>query len=85
MWPQKAAPNTSTSSHRRTSDPPPAAQLLAQLRADHRAESWVPAFQRDWAKALEEFRHAYSLTSVHNVIRIWQLHIAAVPAIDANP
>jgi hypothetical protein len=28
------------------------AQLLAQLRADRRADTWVPAFERDWAKAL---------------------------------
>lgn len=51
--------------------PAAAAQLLAQLRADRRAESWVPAFERDWAKALEDSRHAYSLTPVHDVIRTW--------------
>ncbi|MEK8141646.1 DUF6247 family protein [Streptomyces sp. M10(2022)] len=37
-------------------------QLLAQLRADRRADSWVPAFERDWAKALDDSRHTYSLT-----------------------
>jgi hypothetical protein len=26
---------------------PPAAQLLTQLRADRRADTWVPAFERD--------------------------------------
>jgi hypothetical protein len=31
---------------------PAAAQVLAQLRADRRADTWVPAFERDWAKAL---------------------------------
>ncbi|MEK8141843.1 hypothetical protein NKH18_01840 [Streptomyces sp. M10(2022)] len=40
---------------------PAAAQLLTQLRADRRADSWVPAFERDWAKALEDSRHSYSL------------------------
>ncbi|MDN3267052.1 DUF6247 family protein [Streptomyces sp. MA15] len=63
--------------------PAAAAQLLTQLRADRRAESWVPAFERDWAKALEDSRHAYSLTPVHDVIRTWQLRIAAAPAVDA--
>ncbi|MFF8036236.1 DUF6247 family protein [Streptomyces sp. NPDC016626] len=63
--------------------PAAAAQLLAQLRADRRAESWVPAFERDWAKALEDSRHAYSLTPVHDVIRTWQLRVAAAPAVDA--
>ncbi|MFE1873898.1 hypothetical protein ACFW9N_23950 [Streptomyces sp. NPDC059496] len=28
------------------------AELLAQLRADHRAERWVPAFEEEWAQAL---------------------------------
>ncbi|MEU9919385.1 hypothetical protein [Streptomyces sp. NPDC051001] len=32
--------------------PAAAAQLLAHLRADRRADTWVPAFERDWAKAL---------------------------------
>ncbi|MFF3727409.1 hypothetical protein ACFYYM_34145 [Streptomyces erythrochromogenes] len=30
--------------------PGAAAELLAQLRADRRAEQWVPAFERNWAK-----------------------------------
>ena len=36
--------------------PAPAApaELLAQLRADRRAEEWVPAFEREWAAALED-------------------------------
>lgn len=42
--------------------PGAAAELLAQLRADRRAEQWVPAFERDWTKALEDARHAFSLT-----------------------
>ncbi|WP_405681080.1 DUF6247 family protein [Streptomyces sp. NBC_00048] len=43
----------------------------------------VPAFERDWAKALEDSRHTYSLTPLHDVVRTWQLRVAAAPAIDA--
>lgn len=57
--------------------PAAAAQLLAQLRADRRADTWVPAFERDWAKALEDSRHSYSLTPLHDVVRTWQLRAAA--------
>ncbi|MEU9314160.1 DUF6247 family protein [Streptomyces sp. NPDC048256] len=63
--------------------PAPAAQLLAQLRADRRADAWVPAFERDWGKALEDSRHSYSLTPLHDVVRTWQLRVAAAPAVDA--
>lgn len=59
------------------------AELLAQLRADRRAERWVPAFEREWAAALEEARHAFSLTPLHEVVRTWQLRVAAAPAVDA--
>ncbi|MFD0629575.1 DUF6247 family protein [Streptomyces sanglieri] len=62
--------------------PAAAAQLLAQ-RADRRADAWVPAFERDWAKALEDSRHTYSLTPLHDVVRAWQLRVAAAPAVDA--
>jgi hypothetical protein len=41
-----------------TPAPAAAAQLLARLRADRRADTWVPAFERDWGKALEDSRHA---------------------------
>ncbi|WP_393072269.1 DUF6247 family protein [Streptomyces sp. LN704] len=63
--------------------PAAAAHLLAQLRADRRAASWVSAFERDWAKALEDSRHTYSLTPLHDVVRSWQLRVAAAPAVDA--
>ncbi|MET8411128.1 DUF6247 family protein [Streptomyces sp. NPDC005195] len=63
--------------------PAAAAHLLAQLRADRRATSWVPAFERDWAKALEDSRHTYSLTPLHDVVRSWQLRVAGAPAVDA--
>jgi hypothetical protein len=35
--------------------PAAAVRLLAQLRDDRRADTWVSAFERDWAKALEDF------------------------------
>ncbi|MGW6612251.1 DUF6247 family protein [Streptomyces erythrochromogenes] len=63
--------------------PGAAAELLAQLRADRRAEQWVPAFERDWTKALEDARHAFSLTPLHEVVRTWQLRVAAAPDVDA--
>ncbi|MFF5705645.1 DUF6247 family protein [Streptomyces sp. NPDC012794] len=63
--------------------PGAAAELLAQLRADRRAQMWVPAFERDWAKALEDARDSFSLTPLHDVVRIWQLRVAAAPAVDA--
>lgn len=63
--------------------PGAAAELLARLRADRRAEQWVPAFERDWTKALEDARHAFSLTPLHEVVRTWQLRIAAAPDVDA--
>ncbi|MEU9104857.1 DUF6247 family protein [Streptomyces xanthophaeus] len=69
--------------------PPPApapgaaAQLLARIRADSRAAQWVPAFERDWAEALEDSRHSYSLSPLHDVVRTWQARLALVPAVDA--
>ncbi|MET9694832.1 DUF6247 family protein [Streptomyces sp. NPDC006514] len=59
------------------------AELLTQLRADRRAAHWVPAFERDWAKALDDARHTFSLTPLHEVVRTWQLRVAAAPAVDA--
>ncbi|MFD7940687.1 DUF6247 family protein [Streptomyces sp. NPDC059755] len=62
---------------------PPAPAAAAQLRADRRAGTWVTAFERDWAKALEDSGHSYSLTPLHDVVRAWQLRVAAAPAVDA--
>lgn len=59
------------------------AELRALLRADRRAETWVPAFERDWAKALEDARDSFSLTPLHEVVRTWQLRVAAAPSVDA--
>ncbi|WP_030729418.1 DUF6247 family protein [Streptomyces sp. NRRL S-237] len=62
--------------------PTAAADLLARVRVDRRAEQWVPAFERDWAQALEDSRHSYSLTPLHDVVRAWQARLAAAPAVD---
>ncbi|MEV7512656.1 DUF6247 family protein [Streptomyces sp. NPDC091201] len=59
------------------------AELRAQLRADRRAGQWVPAFERDWAKALDDARHTFSLTPLHEAVRTWQLRVAAAPDVDA--
>ncbi|MGW2417570.1 DUF6247 family protein [Streptomyces tubercidicus] len=59
------------------------AELLAQLRDSARADVWVPAFERDWAKALEDSRHSYTLTPLHDVVRAWQVRLATAPAVDA--
>ncbi|WP_052869719.1 DUF6247 family protein [Streptomyces niger] len=63
--------------------PAAAAELLERIRADRRAERWVPAFERDWAGALEDSRHSYSLTPLHDVVRAWQARLKAAPAVDA--
>ncbi|PKW04958.1 hypothetical protein SAMN05428944_0016 [Streptomyces sp. 1222.5] len=63
--------------------PAAAAQLLAELRASSRAESWVPAFERDWAAALDDARHSYSLAPLHTVVAAWTARLAALPAVTA--
>ncbi|MFC7979055.1 DUF6247 family protein [Streptomyces cinereoruber] len=59
------------------------AELLAQLRADKRAETWVPTFERDWSAALEESRRTFSLAGLYAVVQDWQGRIAHAPAVDA--
>ncbi|MER7967212.1 DUF6247 family protein [Streptomyces ardesiacus] len=59
------------------------AELLAQLRADRRADRWVPAFEREWAAALEESRRTFSLAPLYEVVQEWQGRIAHAPAVDA--
>ncbi|MER5889572.1 DUF6247 family protein, partial [Streptomyces sp. NPDC001941] len=44
------------------------AELLAQLRADKRAATWVPAFERDYAAALEDSRQTFSLAGLYEVV-----------------
>ncbi|GHD34761.1 hypothetical protein GCM10010313_81600 [Streptomyces violarus] len=59
------------------------AELLAQLRADARADTWVPAFEREWAAALEESRRTFSLAGLYEVLQDWQGRLASAPAVDA--
>ncbi|WP_185036337.1 DUF6247 family protein [Streptomyces candidus] len=59
------------------------AELLAQLRADKRASTWVPAFEHEWAAALEESRRTFSLARLYEVLQNWQGRIAHAPAVDA--
>ncbi|MGW5612067.1 DUF6247 family protein [Streptomyces sp. NPDC003753] len=59
------------------------AELLAQLRANRRAERWVPAFEQEWAQALEESRRTFSLAALYEVVRVWQARVASAPAVDA--
>ncbi|MFF3088865.1 DUF6247 family protein [Streptomyces nojiriensis] len=59
------------------------AELLAQLRADRRAERWVPAFEREWAAALEESRRTFSLNTLYEVVHVWQARLVSAPAVDA--
>ncbi|MEV5783763.1 DUF6247 family protein [Streptomyces sp. NPDC052287] len=59
------------------------AELLVQLRADRRAERWVPAFEREWAAALEESRRTFSLAGLYEVVQDWQSRLAHAPAVDA--
>ncbi|MER5927745.1 DUF6247 family protein [Streptomyces mirabilis] len=59
--------------------PTAAAQVLAQLRISDRAGTWVPAFQQDWARGLEDSRHSYSLSPLHDVVRTWQARLEAAP------
>ena len=58
------------------------AELLAQLRADRRAERWVPAFEQEWARALDESRRTFSLTTLYEVVQVWQARVASAPAVD---
>ncbi|MDT0484687.1 DUF6247 family protein [Streptomyces doebereineriae] len=59
------------------------AELLARLRADRRAAQWVPAFEQEWAAALEESRRTCSLAGLYEVVRDWQGRLAHAPEVDA--
>ncbi|MEV7729353.1 DUF6247 family protein [Streptomyces sp. NPDC087917] len=59
------------------------AELLDRLRADRRAGQWVPAFEREWAAALEESRRSFSLGGLYAVVQDWQGRLAHAPAVDA--
>ncbi|MGW8886292.1 DUF6247 family protein [Streptomyces sp. NPDC055749] len=59
------------------------AELLDQLRADRRADRWVPAFEQEWTTALEESRRTFSLAGLYEVVQVWQARLASAPAVDA--
>ncbi|MEU9992899.1 DUF6247 family protein [Streptomyces sp. NPDC048045] len=59
------------------------AELLAQLRASSRAQRWVPAFEQEWAAALEDSRRTFSLAGLYEVVHVWQARVASAPAVDA--
>ncbi|MFC8349582.1 DUF6247 family protein [Streptomyces sp. NPDC057280] len=59
------------------------AELLTQLRASTRSERWVPAFEQEWAAALEESRRTFSLAHLYEVVQVWQARVASAPAVDA--
>jgi hypothetical protein len=59
------------------------AELLAQLRADKRADTWLPAFKREWAAALDESRRTFSPGGLYEVVQDWQGRLASAPAVDA--
>ncbi|MFD8749383.1 DUF6247 family protein [Kitasatospora sp. NPDC059577] len=71
--------------------PPPApspraaVHLLSRIRAERpeRAERWLPAFRRDWDKAVEDSRQTYDLTPLHDVVRTWRARLDSAPAVDA--
>jgi hypothetical protein len=59
------------------------AELLAQLRADRRADRWVAACEREWTAALEESRRTFFLAPLYEVVQVWQGRLAHAPAVDA--
>ncbi|MGW7130089.1 DUF6247 family protein [Streptomyces bobili] len=59
------------------------AELLAPLRTDRRADQWVPAFEREWAAALDESRRTFSLAGLYEVVQDWQGRLIHAPAVDA--
>ncbi|WP_405982744.1 DUF6247 family protein [Streptomyces sp. NBC_00158] len=58
------------------------AELLAALRADRRADRWVPAFEAEWAVALEESRRTFSLACPYEVVNAWRARLASAPRVD---
>lgn len=45
--------------------------------------SGSPAFEREWAAALEESRQTFSLAALYEVVQDWQGRLAHAPAVDA--
>ena len=63
--------------------PNAAAQLRARIAVSSRADRWTPAFERDWAHALEESRQTYDLSPLHAVIREWRSILDTETTVDA--
>ncbi|MET9661801.1 DUF6247 family protein [Streptomyces sp. NPDC006510] len=43
----------------------------------------MPAFEREWASALEVPRSTFSLTALYEVVQVRQARLASAPAVDA--
>ncbi|MGA5454413.1 DUF6247 family protein [Streptomyces umbrinus] len=43
----------------------------------------MPAFEQEWAAALEESRRAFSLAGLYGVVQVWQAPVASVATVDA--
>ncbi|MEU1510004.1 DUF6247 family protein [Kitasatospora sp. NPDC005748] len=65
--------------------PRAAARLLARIHAEppERAARWLPAFERDWAKALDDSRQTYDLSPLHHMVRTWRVRLDSAPVVDA--
>ncbi|MFD9011317.1 DUF6247 family protein [Streptomyces sp. NPDC059552] len=51
--------------------------------ADRRAQRWAPAFEKEWAAALEETRRTLSLNTLYEVVHARQTRLAPAPAVNA--
>ncbi|MER6201723.1 DUF6247 family protein [Streptomyces sp. NPDC001586] len=63
--------------------PAAAAKFRTRIVRHDAADRWLPAFDRDWAAALEESRATYDLTALHEVVREWQGRLDTAPAVAA--
>lgn len=67
--------------------PPPAPNAAAQLRirivASPRAERWLPAFDLQWAQALERAQQSLDLNQVYELLATWTSRLDTEPAVDA--
>ncbi len=43
----------------------------------------MSAFEQDWSRALEDSRHSYSVTPLHDVVRAWLARLDAAPAVES--
>lgn len=63
--------------------PSAAAAIRAQIEQTPERDRWLPAFDRDWRRALEDARETFTLAPAHRVIRDWQGRLAAAPDVRA--